>query len=708
MSPFSPSQNHVRRIAPVCIAPVCLALGLIAPWTPARANPPAAGTEMAAPQVTVIGRDKLPELGGAGQIIGPKELETSRVLTANEALRKVPGVNVRDEEGFGLRPNIGIRGLNPTRSTKITLLEDGIPLAYAPYGDNASYYHPPIDRYRSVEVLKGASSLLFGPQTIGGVINYVTPNPPVEFGGYIQGTFGNRDYVNGRVSIGGNGFLLDYTRKQGNGARDNLEHAIDDLNLKYVTSLTATQALTLRANVYQEDSTVTYSGLTRAEFNRQGPLYNPFKNDKFDTDRLGLSATHEYDFGAGATLLTNVYYSKFDRDWWRQASNSQDGQCGGAFSANRLAGNVVNPDTCNSVQGRLRSYTTYGIEPRLTVPHRLGEFQAGLKAHFEEQDRQQINGTSPTARGGTLVENNRRQTDAYSGFVANRFAFGQFGVTPIVRYESIAVNRTNRLTSVSGATNLTRTMPGVGATWNPHADLTVFSSLHKGFAPPRVEDLIGSNGTVTEVDPEKSTNFEFGVRTAPAPWVSIQAAYFRTDFNNLIAVGSIAGGNTPLSQGKALFEGLELGAQAAFANGMFGRLAYTWLPTAEQTEAFRNVASGAIIGKAGNRQPYTPENTLTASVGYERGGFRGEVEAQYVGTQFTDFANTNAISADGQRGKIDAYAVWNAALNYRFDKSVTGFLALKNITDEVYIVDLTRGIQVGMPRLVQVGMRYGF
>ena len=91
MSPFPPLQNHVRRIAPVCIAPVCLALGLIAPWTPARANLPAAGTEMTAPQVTVIGRDKLPELGGAGQIIGPKELETSRVLTANEALRKVAG-----------------------------------------------------------------------------------------------------------------------------------------------------------------------------------------------------------------------------------------------------------------------------------------------------------------------------------------------------------------------------------------------------------------------------------------------------------------------------------------------------------------------------------------------------------------------------------------------------------------------------------------
>ena len=226
--------------------------------------------------------------------------------------------------------------------------------------------------------------------------------------------------------------------------------------------------------------------------------------------------------------------------------------------------------------------------------------------------------------------------------------------------------------------------------------------------PPRVEDLIGGNGTVTEVDPEKSTNLEFGVRAMPARWMSIQAAYFRSDFDNLVAVGSIAGGNTPLSQGKALFEGLELGAQTALLNGVFARLAYTWLPTAEQTEAFRNVASGATIGKAGNRQPYAPKNTLTVAAGYERGAFRGEVEAQYVGTQFTDFANTGPISADGQRGEIDAYAVWNAALNYRFDKSVTGFLALKNITDEAYIVDLTRGIQVGMPRLVQVGMRYGF
>jgi len=693
-------KNPVFNLTPIAAALLAMQAGLALAQS---------GGETVLPRVDVIGgTEKLPDIAGAGQILDEKELEASHVFTVNEALRKVPGVHARDEEGFGLRPNIGMRGLNPTRSTKITLLEDGIPLAYAPYGDNASYYHPQVDRYERIEVLKGAGSMLFGPQTIGGIVNYITPNPTQTFAGFVQGTVGNRDYANGKLRLGGKGLLFDYTRKQGDGARDNMEHALDDLNVKYVAALGGDQALALRANHYREDSTITYSGLTQAEFDNLGARYNPFKNDKFEAQRSGLSATHEYDFGQGVTLLTNVYWSRFDRDWWRQASNSQDSQCGGAFNAARLAGTAVDPDTCNSVQGRLRSYSYWGVEPRLAVAHRMGEFQAGVKAHFEEQDRKQVNGTSPTARTGTTVEDNLRKTDAYSVYVANRFDIGDFGITPMLRHESIGADRTNRLTGQGGSSRVSETLPGIGVTWNPSKTLTVFSSLHRGFAPPRVEDLIGSTGTVTEVDPEKSTNFELGVRSQPMAGVAVQAAYFRTDYDNLIAVGSIAGGSTPLSQGKALFEGLELGGQAEANSGLFARAAYTWLPTAEQTEAFRRVDTGAVVGVTGNRQPYAPKHTLTAAAGYATGPFRGEIEAQYVGKQFSDFANTVAPSADGQRGEIAAYTVWNAALNYRFDKALSGFVTVKNLADKTYIVERTRGIQVGMPRLVQVGARYAF
>ena len=700
-----------------------LALALLAAHSGlALAQPPNGIVEL--PRVDVIGtKQNLPNIGGAAHTLDSQTLENGRVSTVNEALRKVPGVNVRDEEGFGLRPNIGIRGLNPTRSTKITLLEDGTPLAYAPYGDNASYYHPQIDRYASIEVLKGANALLFGPQTIGGVINYITPDAPQEFGGFVQGTAGSHGFFNGRVNVGGGGFLLDLTRKQGDGARDNTDHVLDDLNLKYTTDIGASQALTLRANYYTEDSTVTYSGLTVAEFDKLGARYNPFKNDKFDVERLGLSATHEVEFGVGAMLTTNLYYATFDRDWWRQSSNSTDGQHAGCntsfvvdgvsatFTAHRLAGRQVNPDTqfsCN--QGRLRNYTTWGIEPRLTVTHGLGEFQAGVKTHSEEQDRRQINTRSPTGRTGALVEDNLRDTTVWSAYVANRFDIGQVSITPIVRYEDIDSERTNRLTGSTGSGTVTATTPGIGVTWNPDKKLTVFSSLHKGFAPPRVEDLIGGTGTVTDVDNEESTNFELGLRSKPAPWASVQAAYFRTDYDNLVAVGSIAGGSTPLSQGKALFEGLELSADAELDNGLFGRLAYTWLPTAEQETPFRRVDTQAIVpgSAAGNRQPYAPEHMLTATAGFALDAFHGEIEAQHVGRQFSDFANTGTPTADGQRGVIDAHTVWNVALNYRFNWTLSGFLTVKNLADKTYIVDRTRGIQVGMPRLVQVGVKYSF
>ena len=176
---------------------------------------------------------------GAVDIIHKKTLESSRVLSSSEVLRKVSGLNVRDEEGFGLRPNIGIRGLNPTRSTKVLLLEDGLPLTYAPYGDNASYYHPPVDRFESIEIVKGSGQILYGPTTVGGVVNYITPAPPIDASGFLTLMGGNRDYFNGHINYGGTwkgtGLVFDYTRKQGELARQDQRSGINDLNLKSVS-----------------------------------------------------------------------------------------------------------------------------------------------------------------------------------------------------------------------------------------------------------------------------------------------------------------------------------------------------------------------------------------------------------------------------------------------------------------------------------------
>ena len=703
-------MHAYRRIKPLAWA----VLAAVAPMAHAQQSAP----EVVMPRVDVIGKpENLSAIPGSAEVLDARTLETSRVFTANEALRKVPGVNVRDEEGFGLRPNVGIRGLNPTRSTKVTLLEDGIPLAYAPYGDNASYYHPPIDRFERIEVLKGAGQILFGPQTIGGVVNYITPTPPQKFSGFISATAGNRDYFNGKVQLGGTGMLLDYTRKQGDGARDNLSSEFNDLNLKKVLALGTSQALTLRASYFAEDSTVTYSGLTDAEFRNLGPRYNPFKNDKFEIDRYGLSATHEWQVDRDALLLTNLYFSDFARDWWRQSSTTTDAQCGAAFTAARLGGAVVNPDACNSIQGRLRRYYTWGVEPRLQLAHAAfgvkSELQAGVKAHYETQKRRQLNGTSSTARSGTLVEDSRRETDAFSLFAQNRFRFGRWTVTPGLRYERIESERTENLTARSGSDSTAQWIPSLGATYDPAKSLTIFAGVHRGFAPPRTEDVIGGTGTSTEVGPELSTNWELGLRAEPSAGTNLQATLFRNDFKRQIAVGSIAGGSTPLAEGETLYQGIELSLSAALPAGWYTRAAYTWLPVAEQETPFRQVVGGALVAgsAAGNRLPYAPKHALTASVGYAVGGVDAQIEAVYVGEQFSDFANTEAApaSGNGQAGKLERYTVWNAALNYYLKPQKTSlFLTVKNLADKTYIVDRTRGIQVGMPRLVQAGIKYAF
>jgi len=706
------------RFKPQPLARALAALGIgLAPLVSAEEPP------VLMPRVDVIGSpERLERQPGSGQILDKDEIERSRVFTVNEALRKVPGVHARDEEGLGLRPNIGIRGLNPTRSTKVLLLEDGIPLAYAPYGDNASYYHPPIERFERIEVLKGAGQIAFGPQTIGGVINYITPVPPRGFAGSVALAGGNRDYASGHVRLGGSGMLLDVMRKQSDGARDNVDTRLNDLNYKSVVDLGARQALTLRANYYSEDSTNTYSGITQAEYDNFGARYNPFKNDQFEADRWGASATHEVEFGNGAVLTTNLYGAIFQRDWWRQSSTTTETQCGTAFRDARLAGTAVNVDACNSAQGRLRQYYTWGIEPRLRVAHGAfgikNELETGVRLHYETQLRRQINGTSPTARSGTIVEDNERQTDAYAAFVLNRFDFGRFAVTPGLRVERVGSDRINRLTGARGQASVTEWIPGVGATVNLAERTTLFAGVHRGFAPQRTEDLIGNTGTFTDVDPEKSLNYELGARTRAWDGIQLEAVWFRNDFENQIAVGSIAGGSTPLAQGETLYQGVELAARIdggslfKVAGNPYVQLALTALPTAESRTPFTQVASGATVpgSAAGNRLPYAPERQLTTTLGYAHPqGWDARLEAVYVSEQYSDFANTEAPSADGQRGLIDSYTIFNAALNYGLkQKGATLFVTAKNLADKTYIVDRTRGILPGSPRLLQAGVKYSF
>jgi Fe(3+) dicitrate transport protein len=675
------------------------------------------------PDRVIAGQETARRVPGSVEVLDLAALENRRVFTTAEVLRKASGVHVRDEEGFGLRPNIGVRGLNPTRSSRVLLLEDGIPLTYAPYGDNASYYHPPVERFARIELLKGAGQIAYGPMTVGGVINYVTPAPPGRSRGAATVAAGSREYFNAQAgwgtTIGRTGLLLDFMRKQGDGAREHISSELNDVNAKLVSRLADRHVLTVRGSYYGEDSNITYSGLREDEY-RANTRQNPFRNDYFYADRYGISATHAFTIGDGLAATTNFYTSNFRRHWWRQSSNSSqrpndasDPACGGMANLNTTCGN----------EGRLRHYVVWGVEPRLRALSHIGqivnETDFGVRFHVEDQERRQENGPLPTARSGTLVENNERQNVAYSGFVQNRFVAGAWSITPGVRIERVEYERTNRLAGVTGSTDLIEVIPGVGAAYSPGGWLTVFAGAHRGFAPPRTEDIINnSTGGVVDLDPERSWNYEAGMRGRVLPGLHVDAVCFRLDYENQVIPATLAGGvgSTLTNAGATLHQGLEISARLDSAAwypsrvNFYSRTAYTWLSVAEfRGQRFSSVPGFGTTSVTGNRLPYAPRHLLAWTLGAAHAsGLDLNLEAVVTGEQFGDDLNTLAASPDGQRGLLPSYTLWNAAANYPATRKVTLFVAFKNLFDRTVIVDRSRGILPGTPRLVHAGIKVTF
>lgn len=741
------------RVVGALLVFACAATAASADETAPRAETPPKAEEPAKVDITprrreadvvVIGkRPNLLRIPGSGATIEGDELERARVFTVNEALRWVPGAFPRDEEGMGMRPNIGLRGLSPTRSSKVLLLEDGIPLSFAPYGDNATYFHPPVERYDRIEVLKGAAQVRFGPHTVGGVINYITPRAPEAFGGRATIAAGNRGYFELDGSLGGpflgGRFLAHAQSKESDGARENQHLRLNDVAIKAEWDIAADQTLTARVSRYEEDSQITYSGLRRDEF-FANPYANPFANDRFDAERYGASLSHGWFFDDDLSLKTTLYSSYFTRDWWRQSSNSgqrpndsTDPSCVSLANLNTTCGN----------EGRLRDYLTVGLETRLSVAHTLfgvpAQTETGLRYHVEDQHRRQWNGDTPTSRfygtgaNAGVKENNDRKIRAASGFVTTQFDFGGVLVEPGVRFEHIEFERFNFLAGAGGETELDVAIPGLGLIYELSDKAVVYAGVHKGFSPPRVEDIINNaSGATVDLAEEESVNWEFGVRGDIAPGLFADVAYFRMDFENQIIPASVAGGvgATLTSAGETLHQGAELlirgsarEAGLLTQDDIYFRTAVTYLSDA----SFEGTRFSTVPGKncaglvpptpgptcervTGNRLPYAPEWVWSASVGYDwKGIVSAEVEAQYTDDMFSDDLETIDLQPDGQRGLIGSALVWNATLNVNIpDTPLTAYVTVKNVFNEVYIVDQTRGILPGAPRLVQAGVSVKF
>jgi|GEM_PF-200371 len=578
-------------------------------------------------KVTVKGilPEKLEAVPGSFNVIDQKVLEERRPVSVKEALNNVPGINIVGEDSMSLNLNIGVRGMNPRRSSRTLLMEDGVPIFFAPYGDPSAHFSTPLERVDRIEVVKGSGQILYGPQTMGGMINFVTkPVPRNGFAGRITGMIGNEDFRGTHLNLGtGNergGIMFDAVNRSGDGVRDHHKFKIEEYTLKGEIDLTENHTLRAKVSTFREGSNYSEIGLGLTEWNQDKFQAPTGRNDEFNQKRDTASVQHIWQINDKAKLSTQAYYSDISRASFRQVHNTttDDGndaygntylgygqlrgngtECTGAggrrLSTLSILNGEKNPDNCGG-RHRPRRYTFYGIEPKLDLQHNLfgveNDLVVGMRMHWEDINRKQYGADGAAGQSlawakvnGELREDINHQVQAQSYYAQNTFHVNDWSFTPGVRVERYKLNKQINIAdgetvgsdgTIGGAGGLrytnsqTKVLPGFGVAWNGIQNTTFFAGVHRGFAPARPDrDLIADSedpgGVIARnrTKGEVSTNYEFGVRSNYYKGISVVSTLFHTKIDDLIVATAGASGAFR-NAGEASMSGLELAGRVDF------------------------------------------------------------------------------------------------------------------------------------------------
>lgn len=686
------------------------------PWLAVAATlylPGMAGAaDVVLPRIDVVGEDTAARrlIPGAVTVISKESLELTQPLSTEAALKAVPGVVIKPEEESAVVANIGIRGLSAA-DYKTLILEDGVPVAPGLFVGNGRYYNPRIQRMESIEVLKGAASLRYGPNTIGGVINYKTRTP--EPGVSLSGRVGSHGYKEATVEAGGRSPSGDalaglaFTEARSDGFQ-NKGFEMQDLMLKGGMAIGDKQWLGAKFTHYENVANISYRGVFLDAY-RAGADFNPAPDDWFLTERNSFDVNHEWAIDADTTLNTLLYWSEMSRDYWRF------GTVGGAPT--KVVNGLTQWNFSDSVNGNNRAFERHGLDSRLNLRHdsfgMRNETEFGIRVMEEEMIDQTIRANRATPRTGTLAKDVVDSATSYAFFAQNRFIVDdRLAITPGVRVEHYEQTRVDRRKPEAegnrAETSNTEVMPGLGVTFQAAPMAQLYGGVYKAFGPALNGDALDGLQD-QQLEAERSTNFEIGVRGA-GERLRYELTAFRMDFDNQIIP---ANSNTDFQRtngGKTLHQGLEAAIGYDFANGFSVDANATWIPDAEFV-GNRYKADGALDIPDGNRVTYAPEWVANLVLAYRSGPLRTALSVNHVDEQFTDAANTVAIAENTSgffTGRVDAYTTIDLTASYAINPQFSVFGAVKNLTDEHYVASLRQGIYVGPERALEVGARYSF
>jgi Fe(3+) dicitrate transport protein len=705
-------------------------------------------------RITVVGTPVWANpVPGAASYVSAEQLERQNYSDINRILRSVSGVNVQEEDGFGLRPNIGLRGAGMERSTKINLMEDGVLVAPAPYSAPAAYYFPSMSRINSVEVRKGSSQIKYGPNTTGGAINLISTPIPAEMSGRAELSMGERSsnklYANFGNRTGRTGYLVEVLHMADDGFKqlDNngdTGYTLRDIMGKFMfrssDNASVYQRVELKVGYNKQLSDETYLGLSREDFaNNPMHRYAASQVDQIDVEQFQISARHFALFSDNIDVTTTLYRQDVSRAWYKlhDLDTSVESINNGNLSEilrnpdrhpveiGYLRGQD-SPDNALNVRNNNRNYYSHGIQSILGINFDWGsasnQVEFGVRLHQDEEDRFQFedgyrmqNGMMiRTSEGVPGTQANRiGSATALSFFVQNKINYDRWTFSPGVRFETIRFNNRNY-----GSEDLDRTgsnlseheytvnefVPGIGITYELADSFTIISGIHKGFSPP-------SPGSSSETRSEQSVNYELGFRYADH-LIKTELIGFYNNYSNLLGSDLAAGGGggttAQFNAGEVRVYGIEFLTQIDFADltefqsvTLPVNLNYTYTNAAFQSDFESSFGPWGTVS-TGDKIPFIPRHQMSASLGFGYNNFSVHLNSVYS-PQIRTVAGRGPVETDLS---TDEYFLLDLSSDYKISSNLTAFVNIRNILDETYIVsDRPAGVRPGLPRTFMGGMR---
>ena len=680
---------------------------------------------------------------GSSYYMSQRDLTKFNYTDVNRALLSIPGVNVTEEDGFGLRPNISLRGTQAERSSKITLMEDGVLIAPAPYSAPAAYYFPNVGRMEAIEVLKGSSQVQYGPFTTGGAINFVSSSIPNKLKGYARVNLGNYNSRQTELRVGDSGeqwgYMVDFLNFSSDGFKSldnggNTGFDRNDYSAKFTyrskASAKVQQSLTLKLQYSEGLDNETYLGLTDDDFNE-----NPYRRylasaaDNITTEHDQIQLTHLIKPAQNIVIQTTAYSNNFKRNWYKlDYVNTGNGNVG---INNLLTDPVTFSDEYNAVESgqdtaedvfgvkaNNRVYYSRGIQSKVNFKFGtdvLSDLELGVRYHEDQEDRFQWvdlygveNGqlalTSPATRGTDA--NRVSDAQALALHALYKMNFGKLTLTPGLRYEDITLTRDNYGSNDPGRTGVDLSsrensvnvfIPGVGANYRISNLWSVFGGVHKGFSPP---------GSAPDVDAEESVNYELGSRFLIGG-LRGESTIFFNDYSNLLGSDLAAGGGggttDMFNAGEVNVAGIEVSfTYDLLQNNQKWSVPLTLNYTHTQTE-FQNAFDSDIYGEVavGDEIPYIAENQWNFLAGISHAKFDINANARFVGEMRTQ-AGTGSIAASE---RVDSNFLIDLSGRYHFNKNLTGTLNMINVLDNEYAVSRQpAGLRPGHPFGINAGL----